>query len=111
MSAGRLPPIPHSGSAGISATTRNFWLDLQSQYDLALEARTARRRGLNLPIDVDTHEAALHLAKQQGFAMFDALMIATALQAGSTTLWSEDMQHGMLVDRKLRIANPFRATD
>jgi predicted nucleic acid-binding protein len=41
--------------------------------------------------------------------MLDALMVAAALRAGSTTLWSEDMQDGMLIDGKLRIANPFRA--
>jgi predicted nucleic acid-binding protein len=61
-----------------------------------------------LPVDLDTHEAALRLAERYGFAMFDALMVASALQAGSTTLWSEDMQDGMLIDGKLRIANPFR---
>jgi predicted nucleic acid-binding protein len=62
-----------------------------------------------IPIDVDTHEAVLRLAERYGFAMFDALMVATALRAGSSTLWSEDMQDGMLIDGKLRIANPFRA--
>ena len=62
-----------------------------------------------VPIDLDTHEAALRLAERYGFAMFDALMVATASKAGCTTLWSEDMQDGMLIDGKLRIANPFRA--
>ena len=62
-----------------------------------------------VPVDVDTHEAALRLAERHGFAMFDALMVAAALQAGCTTLWSEDMQDGMLIDGKLRTANPFRA--
>ena len=62
-----------------------------------------------VPIDLDTHEAALRLAERYGFAMFDALMVATASKAGCTTLWSEDMQDGMLIDGTLRIANPFRA--
>jgi predicted nucleic acid-binding protein len=62
-----------------------------------------------VPVNVDIHEAALRLAECYGFAMFDALMVAAAFQAGSTTLWSEDMQDGMLIDGKLRIANPFRA--
>ena len=62
-----------------------------------------------IPIDVDTHETALRLAERHGFAMFDALMVATASKAGCTTLWSEDMQDGMRIDGKLRIANPFRA--
>jgi predicted nucleic acid-binding protein len=62
-----------------------------------------------VPIDLDTHEAALRLAERYGFAMFDALMVATASKARCTTLWSEDMQDGMLIDGKLRTANPFRA--
>ncbi len=62
-----------------------------------------------IPIDVDTHETALRLAERYGFAMFDALMVATASKAGCTTLWSEDMQDGMVIDGKLRIANPFHA--
>ncbi|SRR6266542_5701203 len=63
-----------------------------------------------IPVDVAIHETGLHLAERHGFAFFDALMIAAALRAGSTTLWSEDMQDGMLIDGKLRIANPFRAS-
>src|SRR5579862_7779842 len=62
-----------------------------------------------LPVGLDTQETALRLAERYGFAMFDALMVATALDAASTTLWSEDMQHGMLIDGQLRILNPFRA--
>src|SRR3954464_280158 len=37
-------------------------------------------------VGIDTHEAALRLAERYGFAMFDALMVAAALEAGSTTL-------------------------
>jgi predicted nucleic acid-binding protein len=62
-----------------------------------------------VPIDVDTHEAALRLAERHGFAFYDALIVAAAIQARSTTLWSEDMHPGMLIDGTLRIANPFRA--
>jgi hypothetical protein len=35
------------------------------------------------------------------------MVIATALQAGCDRLWSEDMPDGMLVDGRLRIADPF----
>jgi predicted nucleic acid-binding protein len=60
-----------------------------------------------VPIDLDTHDTGLRLAERHGFAMFDALMVAAALQAGSSTLWSEDMQNGMIVDGRLRIADLF----
>lgn len=61
-----------------------------------------------VPVDADTHNTALDLAEQHGFAIFDALIIAAALHAESHTLWSEDMQDGMVVRGTLRIANPFR---
>ena len=60
-----------------------------------------------LPIDLQTHEAALRLAERHGFAFYDALMVAAALQAGSSTLWSEDMQHGSSSTAKS--ASPIRS--
>jgi len=62
-----------------------------------------------LSVDVETHERALRIAEHHGFGLFDALIVASALQAGSKTLWSEDMQHGVVIDRRVRIANPFLA--
>lgn len=61
-----------------------------------------------LPLDISTHENALRLAERYGFATFDSLIVASALEGGCDTLWSEDMQHGMVIDGRLRIANPFR---
>jgi predicted nucleic acid-binding protein len=61
-----------------------------------------------LPVTVETHDSALRVAERYSYSMFDALIVASALEAGSDTLWSEDMQHGMLIDGRLRIANPFR---
>lgn len=64
-----------------------------------------------IAIDTGLHETALHLSERHNFAFYDGLMVAAALRAGSDTLWSEDMQHGMLVEGGLRIANPFLAAD
>jgi predicted nucleic acid-binding protein len=36
------------------------------------------------------------------------MIAASALSADCDTLWSEDMQHGMVLDGRLRIVNPFR---
>jgi predicted nucleic acid-binding protein len=35
-------------------------------------------------------------------------MITSALRADCGTLWSEDMQDGIVIDGRLHIANPFR---
>ncbi len=61
-----------------------------------------------LVLDVETHEAALKIAERYGYSVFDALVVASALQGRSDTLWSEDMQDGMVIDGRLRITNPFR---
>jgi predicted nucleic acid-binding protein len=61
------------------------------------------------PLTVETHEAGLGLAERYGLSTYDAMIAASALHAGCDTLWSEDMQHGMALDKGLRIVNPFRA--
>lgn len=61
-----------------------------------------------LPLDLATHSDALRIVERQGYGIFDALIVASALGAGCETLWSEDMQDGAVIDGRLRIANPFR---
>ena len=62
------------------------------------------------PIDLATHDRAIALAERHGFSVFDALIIASALEAGCSILHTEDMQHGMSIEGRLRISNPFAAT-
>ena len=59
------------------------------------------------PVTVETHEIGLALAERYGFSIYDAMIAAAALQAGCDTLWSEDMQHSMVLEEGLRIVNPF----
>jgi predicted nucleic acid-binding protein len=61
------------------------------------------------PVTVDTHELGLALAERHQLALYDALIAASALLAECDRLWSENMQDGMAIDRRLRIVNPFRA--
>lgn len=59
-----------------------------------------------VPLTVDTHAAALALAREHGIAFYDALIVAAAAEAGCDTLYSEDMQHGRAI-AGLTISNPF----
>jgi predicted nucleic acid-binding protein len=59
-------------------------------------------------VTLATHETGLSLAKRYGFSIYDSMIAASALLAGCDRLWSEDMQHGMMIDQGLRIINPFR---
>lgn len=60
-----------------------------------------------VPLTVTTHDAALLLAAKHGFHIYDALIVATALEAGCDTLYSEDMQSGQVIGGRLTIRNPF----
>lgn len=49
---------------------------------------------------------ALDVQARYGFSFYDSLIIAAALEAGCTRLYSEDMQHGQRIEG-LTIQNPF----
>ena len=61
-----------------------------------------------VPMTIEIHESALRIAGRQGYHIYDALVIAAALQSGCTTLYSEDMRDGQVIEG-LTIRNPFEA--
>ena len=60
-----------------------------------------------VPLTIETHEAGLRIAAQYRFHIYDALVAAAALEAECTTLYSEDLQDGQIIDGRLTIRNPF----
>lgn len=64
--------------------------------------------GRILPIEELANTDAVRIAARYQLNLYDALMLAVALSGGARTIYSEDMQHGMIIDDALRIADPFR---
>ena len=60
-----------------------------------------------LPITMELHEAAIKIAERHGFGIYDALVIAAALESECAILYSEDFQDGQTFDGRLTIRNPF----
>jgi predicted nucleic acid-binding protein len=60
-----------------------------------------------VPVTIETHETGIALAERYGFSTYDAMIAASAMLSGCDVLWSEDLQHDMAVDDRLRIVNPF----
>ena len=60
-----------------------------------------------VPITMDTHEHALIIAEGRDIRIYDALILASALATKCTTLYTEDLQDGHVIDRRLTIRNPF----
>lgn len=58
-------------------------------------------------VSMKTHEAAVRIAEGRGFKIYDALVVAAALEAGCSILYSEDFQDGQRIEGKLTIRNPF----
>lgn len=60
------------------------------------------------PLNLSTHEHALQLADRYSLSVSDGLIVAAAIEAQCSVLWSEDMQDGLVIERVLTIKNPFR---
>lgn len=58
------------------------------------------------PVDIETHELALDLAQRHRFFIYDASIVAAALRAGCTVLFTENLGHRQKI-RRLEIRNPF----
>jgi predicted nucleic acid-binding protein len=59
-----------------------------------------------VPLTVQTHDTALRITGRFGYHIYDSLVIAAALEARCTTLFSEDLNAGQVIDG-LTIRNPF----
>ena len=58
------------------------------------------------PLHHAVHEAGIVIAERYQYRIYDALIIAAAVEAGCRTLYSEDLANGQTI-RGLRIVNPF----
>ncbi len=57
--------------------------------------------------DLGMHLQAQNLRQHYCLSFWDSLIVAAALKAECEILYSEDMQHGLVVEQGLRIHNPF----
>ncbi len=69
--------------------------------------RISQECSLLHPINLNTLNQAFDIAERYSFSHYDSLIVAAALQTDCTTLYSEDMQHGQIVEKRMIILNPF----
>ena len=58
------------------------------------------------PLDIETHKLGLELAERYGFSIYDGMIVAAAVRAECTILYTEDLQQGQMI-AKMQIRNPF----
>ena len=78
------------------------WVEVDEVLDTV--ARLCRVQSQSLA----THQHARELVQRYRLGWWDSLQLASALEAGAETFWSEDLQHGLLMEQQLRVRNPFR---
>lgn len=59
-----------------------------------------------VPVTEETHVCGLQLAERYRLSLYDGMIVAAAQLAGCTTLYSEGMHDGLVIDR-LTIRNPY----
>jgi predicted nucleic acid-binding protein len=91
-----------------------------------IETYNASRKKLKLPLEICAEntlflcditqvievsagviKTAILLTKKYNFSFLDACIVAAALSRNCSILYSEDMQHNLLVELRLTIKNPF----
>ena len=87
-----------------SVMLRNSRADAWIQANLRAIFARARLQ----PANAQVLATALDLRNRCRFSFWDCQIVAAALQAGCATLWTEDLQHGQMIDNRLRLANPLR---
>ncbi len=60
-------------------------------------------------VTYSTIREAVRLANRYHYSYYDSLILAAALEARATILFTEDLNHSQLIDGVLRIENPFKS--
>lgn len=60
-----------------------------------------------VPLTLEVHDRARYVAERHQLSFYDACIVAAATTAGCPTLYSEDMNHGQILEDSLTIRNPF----
>lgn len=78
------------------------WREIEESLGLIMDLCRSLR-----PIDGNMHEEGCRIAKRYKLGFYDSLMLAAARLDDCDVFFSEDMQHGLVIDNKLTITNPF----
>lgn len=100
----RFPSLTAIHSIATKPTPDDSFSARQSAADALEDVRAALDSGR--PISLETHSAAVELARGHGFKFYDALIVSPALEAGCDQLLTDDMQAGRRLE-DMAIVNPF----
>lgn len=59
------------------------------------------------PLSVETQTRGVAIAERHNLSVYDAMILASALDAGCSVVYTEDLQDGQVIEGALTIRNPF----
>lgn len=84
--------------------TRKFKVPFEQASLAILECSQNNQLHVNTTTTILT---ACKIASKYKYSFYDSMIIASALESGATILFSEDLQHGQIIEQVLTIKNPF----
>jgi predicted nucleic acid-binding protein len=58
-------------------------------------------------LTLSTITNCMYLKTRYGYSWWDSLILSSALESNCTIVYSEDMQHGQVIENSLKIINPL----
>ena len=88
---------------------RGSWSEFIRKWELACfgqSTRTSERREVN-ELTESTYETGCQIAERHQLSVYDAIIVASALESECSTVWSEDEHNGLVIENRPKVKNPF----
>ena len=82
------------------------WSEIEESLDIITQLAASTRA-----VSYEVHDLGRIVSQRFQLSFYDALIAAAALLDECDVLYSEDMQHGLIIDGRLTIMNPFLTID
>lgn len=76
--------------------------------DIAIFLADVRHFCSVVPLTTEIHDSARRLARRHQLSLYDANIVAAAIDTGAAVVWSEDMHDGLVIEHTVTVMNPFR---
>ena len=83
---------------------RKYAIDLKYLHQVVKNLYASYTIGI---IDREVIEKALIITGKYGYSYWDSLILAYAIENQCDLVYTEDLQHGQVVEKKVKIINPF----
>jgi predicted nucleic acid-binding protein len=83
---------------------RKYSIDLKYLHQVVKNLFVSYTIGI---IDRDVIDKALVITGKYGYSYWDSLILSYAIVHECSIVYTEDMQHGQIIEKKIKIINPF----